>query len=238
MSDDSIHPRIVDQTTKNLGLARRFLAEAFENDAIVDEIPSGTKLVLIPLEDPELAQMNFELAVRQMMQGERVAMRLVGGLTPEAEAWKAADVRNIFVHEIKFPDKELHAGDVSIVWDQDRDTLLVNYFSDRELEVKWLDVGPHVKLQVDAHNYEIVGYLVSSFFQMEALHSSALLRAFRKAEIRPITDEELGNNDVAIVRRGETAFDNDEAAAVATAFLTILGPRRRSEDEERARETA
>ena len=238
MTDQPLHPRIVEQTTKNLALSRQFLDDVLEDDSVLDDIPEGTKLILIPLDDPELGQMNFEMAVHEMMQGHKVVMRRVGGLTPEAEAWRVADVRHLFMHEIKFPTTDLHASDVKIVWDQERDTLLVDYFSGRDIEVKWLEVGPHIMLRVDTQSHEIAGYLISSFFQLEALHSAALLRAFRMADIRAITDEELGNNDIAIVREGETPFDDNEAAAVATAFLTILAPPRKSGETPRMRDSA
>jgi hypothetical protein len=235
MSDQELSPLVVKQTTANLELTKRFVEELLDDPSGLDDVPEGSRIVLIPADDPELGQLNFETAVREMMQGRRVVMRLVGGLAPEAEAWKAADIRNIFMHEVKFPEKSLQASDVKIVWDQSRDTLLVDFFADRQFDVKWLPLGRHIMLRVETSNHEIVGYRISSFFQLDALRSLALLRAFRKAEIRPITDQELGEGELEIVRQADSEFDDGEAAAVATAFLTVLDPRRRRPDPEQSR---
>jgi hypothetical protein len=236
MTEHPIERRVAEQTAKNLDLTKRFIDKLLEDDSALDDVPAGTRLVLISPDDPEQASRNFELAVREMMHGRRVAMRLVGGLTPELEAWRQSDVRNIFMHEIRFPTKGLHAEGVRLVYDQPRDTLLVDYFDWQRSPVRLVEISPNVILRIEEETYEIVGYLLASFLQREALRSPALIRALRKAEMRSLTDEELG--DVEIVRGGEEPFDDDEAAAVATAFLTTLAPRRLPVERRRDRDSA
>jgi hypothetical protein len=136
------------------------------------------------------------------------------------------------MHEVRFPSEAMHAGDVRMVYDQSRDTLMVDHFGGRR--TGWLlPVSPHVMLRIDPENHEIVGYVVASYLQAEAFQSPVLVRALRKAEFRPITDEELG--DIEIVRSGETPFDDDEAADVASQFIRMITPRR---GDSRARESA
>lgn len=227
MSERAIPPRIAEQTTKNLALARQFLAEILDDTAILDSLAEETRLVLVPSGDDELACMNFELAVRELFHGIPVAIQRVGGPTPEAEAWHAADQRHLHMHEVRFPTADLHAGDVKIVYDQGRDTLLVDYFNGQRTDVLGLEVAPHIILRIDRTSHEIVGYLIASYLQSEAYRSPVIARALRKAAFRPITAEELG--DIDIVRQGETPFDDDEAAAVASEFIRWITPRRQGD---------
>jgi hypothetical protein len=223
MTDQPTDRRIVEQTTRNLALAEQFLADVLADESILDSVPEEARIVLVPSEgDPELGRMNFEMAVREMMHGRPVVIQRVGGLTPEAKAWRATDKRQILMHEVRFPTAAMHADDVRIVFDQARDTLLVDYFGGRR--IGWpLPVTPHVMLRIDPENHEVVGYLIASYLQAEAFRSPVLARALRKAEFRPITDEELG--DIEIMRSGKTPFDDDEAADVASAFIHMITPR-------------
>lgn len=231
MSEQYISPRIAEQTTKNLALARRFLAEVLEDEEILDAIPEEARIVLVPADDPDLARMNFEMAVSDMFHGRPVALQLVGGLRPEVDAWRAADRRHLLMHEIRFPTRPLHAADVAIVYDQPHDTLMVNFAPERHADVLGLEVAPHIILRIDSESYEIVGYLIASYLQAEAHRSPTLARALRKAEFRSLTPEELG--DVEIVRQSDTPFDNDEAAAVASDFVRWITPRRSNEGRTR-----
>jgi hypothetical protein len=82
MGEQQIPPRIVEQTTKNLALARRFFAAVLEDETILDVIPEDARIVLVPANDPELARMNLELAVSDLIHGHPVAIRLVDSSRP------------------------------------------------------------------------------------------------------------------------------------------------------------
>jgi hypothetical protein len=232
MSEPPIHPRIVEQTSKNFALARQFLAEMLDDPAQFDAVPEASRVILIPSDDDELAGMNVALAVQEMFRGNAVTLQRVGGPSPEAEAWRAVDQRHLLMHDVRFPTAELLASEVKIVYDQTRDTLLVDYFNGKRADFLWLEISPHIILRIDRVSHEIVGYLIASYLQSEAYRSPVIARALRKASFRSITDEELG--DIAIVQHEETPFDDDEAAAVASEFIRWITPRSsRSADRKR-----
>ena len=228
MSEQQIPPRIAEQTTKNLALARRFLAEVLEDEAILDAIPEEARIVLVPADDPELARMNFEMAVSDMFHGRPVVIQLVGGLRPEVEAVAGSRSTSLVDARDSVSDQ------ASSRRRRHRRLRPVARHADGELrsrdvdaEVFGLDVAPHIILRIDPENYEIVGYLIASYLQAEAHRSPTLARALRKAEFRSLTPEELG--DVEFVRQSDTPFDDDEAAAVASDFVRWITPRRSNE---------
>jgi len=55
-----------EQVLKNLGLAESFLHDVIDAPTILDGIPDGTTIVLIPEDDMELAGANME-AARQLI---------------------------------------------------------------------------------------------------------------------------------------------------------------------------
>lgn len=50
------------QTTENIKLARDFLRQVLEDDTILDRIPTGSRIVLLPANNPELEAMNRTMA--------------------------------------------------------------------------------------------------------------------------------------------------------------------------------
>ena len=52
--EDAANERI----RKNLELTRRFMRAIFDDPAILDTIPDGASVILIPDDDPELAEAN------------------------------------------------------------------------------------------------------------------------------------------------------------------------------------
>ena len=51
-------------TEKNMTLSFEFERYLLENPELLDEIPSGAEVVLLPKDDPELYQINLESAQR------------------------------------------------------------------------------------------------------------------------------------------------------------------------------
>lgn len=68
---------------RNLSLASEFLQAVLDDPALVEQIPDGVTLVLIPNDDPELARFNLDLGWKAVLAGEDVYFRHVrGAATP------------------------------------------------------------------------------------------------------------------------------------------------------------
>ena len=62
---------------RNLALAGQFLQAVLDDPALVEQIPDGATLVLIPDDDPELARFNLDLGWKAVLAGEDVYFRHV-----------------------------------------------------------------------------------------------------------------------------------------------------------------
>jgi Family of unknown function (DUF5647) len=65
------------QVVKNLELGRRHSLSIFEDPSLLDDIPDGITLILIPDDDEELAKANMEMMVGAVRSGRDVLVRLV-----------------------------------------------------------------------------------------------------------------------------------------------------------------
>jgi hypothetical protein len=65
------------QVVKNLELGRHFTLSIFEDPFLLDDIPDGITLILIPDDDEELAKANMEMMVGVVRSGRDVLVRLV-----------------------------------------------------------------------------------------------------------------------------------------------------------------
>jgi len=54
---------------KNLELSEAFLRQLLKNSSVVEGIPEGANLLLLPLDDPEVFQANLEQLVTLKAQG-------------------------------------------------------------------------------------------------------------------------------------------------------------------------
>ena len=54
---------------KNLELSEAFLRQLLKNSSVVEGIPEGANLILLPLDDPEVFQANLEQLVTLKAQG-------------------------------------------------------------------------------------------------------------------------------------------------------------------------
>jgi hypothetical protein len=61
-------------TRKNLDLLNEFMQFAFETPAILDEIPPGAELIILPENDPELYKANQETLQALKHQGKSCAV--------------------------------------------------------------------------------------------------------------------------------------------------------------------
>lgn len=193
MDQLALDEKTVEQTTKNIELVSRLIDELIDGTAELNAEAQNTPLILMPVDDPELARVNFEMSLRAVERGESVRLHLVGKHPVDAEAWKAMDIHSIQVTELRphWPDVPPLPDNIRLVYDKSRDALLITFKPRRRRFVSVL-VNPNVAVQVDPKTHEVSGYLIVSFLQMIAPQSPTLISAFRKAQFRRITERELG----------------------------------------------
>ncbi|MGH2534596.1 MAG: DUF5647 family protein [Thermomicrobiales bacterium] len=71
-----------DVVEKNIALTFDFLRAQITDPALVDEIPDGATLILLPIEAPGMIEANIEIGLASLRRGENVYFRYV----PEAPA--------------------------------------------------------------------------------------------------------------------------------------------------------
>jgi len=195
MSDETIPRDLAEMTTKNLDLAGRVLQEILADPDILDEIPDGATVVPMPFDDRELAEHNLALATAHGEAGKNVVLWRVDVPEPDVPAWRSTEIRAFSTHFFKphWPQTVVpEPGDLLIVYDRDRDVLLVDFFGGKR-EAVGLPFKPLVALRVDPANDEVVGYLLSGFLEVMAQREPRLVTTIRRAELRAITPEEFAN---------------------------------------------
>src|SRR5215211_1618806 len=98
MSDETIPRDLAEMTTKNFDLAGQFLQEILADPDILDEIPDGATVVLMPHGDTDLSEHNFSLAMREGDAGKNVLIRRVGVPEPDVPAWRSTEILNFKTH--------------------------------------------------------------------------------------------------------------------------------------------
>ncbi|MBL7073651.1 hypothetical protein ISS37_00215 [candidate division KSB1 bacterium] len=73
---------------KNLDLFHEFMMYVLEKPDILDRIPKGAQLVILPEDDPELCQKNLEIVRKRKEEGQTVVT--VKMLTPKRVVPKIA----------------------------------------------------------------------------------------------------------------------------------------------------
>jgi hypothetical protein len=68
---------IEEQTRRSLELSRRWAKAILEDPDLLDEIPDGCDLELLPDDDLELAELNVELGLAALRRGFNVYFRHV-----------------------------------------------------------------------------------------------------------------------------------------------------------------
>lgn len=75
----------------NLDLLNEFMKYAFDHPQILDKIPSGAEVVILPLDNPDLMQENMKMAEIHMKAGKQVMwvkFRTPEPVAPELELMK------------------------------------------------------------------------------------------------------------------------------------------------------
>lgn len=218
---EHMSPERAQRTTRNIALVGRFIEEILEDDDVLAGVPADASLILVPIDDPDLARDNLELALRAANRGERVRLQLVGRQPVDAPAWRPYDIGGFDLTEVRphFPPEPPAATDVSIVYDQPHDTLLVDLAGGRRHGVS-IPVNQYLAIRIDPETHELTGYLMASFLQVGAAQSPILAAALRKAQFRAITDAELGGLEIA--GTSTDGLSDDEAIAVVTELSRLI----------------
>lgn len=59
---------------KNLDLLNEFMKYAFDHPEILDQVPSGGEVVILPDDDPAVMQQNMKIAEKQRQSGKDVVL--------------------------------------------------------------------------------------------------------------------------------------------------------------------
>ena len=59
---------------ENLDLLNEFMKYAFDHPQILDKIPSGAEVVILPLDDPDLMRENKKMAEIHIKAGKQVVL--------------------------------------------------------------------------------------------------------------------------------------------------------------------
>ncbi len=185
-----LDPARVEQTTKNIRLAGRFVREILADPSLLQRIPSETTLVLMPTDDPKLAWENFGLAEQLAGEIENVRLRPVGLPGPEAAAWRNAEMDTIEVKALR-PRWAVPLEDPIIAYDRERDVLLVD-FSRGQRRGMAGPLNAYALLLVQLETQEAFGYVVPDFLRRVVPERPQMGELLRFAELRSIDPDELG----------------------------------------------
>ncbi|HEY7031009.1 MAG TPA: DUF5647 family protein [Thermomicrobiales bacterium] len=224
MSDESVPRDIAEQTTKNLALLGRFLREALNEPALLDRIPDDSMVVLMPSDDPEFARRNLGLITRAMESGKNVVIQRVGVPLLDIPAWRANERTTI---ETKMLSPRWPAvvapepGDLVIVYDRDRDILLVDFFGLRR-QGMGVPITAEAAARVDIDVQEVVGYLLVGFLDRVVLAAPHLTSLLRIAEFRAVTIDELGGLVPPPVSKPGPGTERETAESLANEFSRLI----------------
>jgi len=195
MSDETRGEEYADaaQTTANIRLAGRFLREIVDDPAILDTLPDDATVVLLPEGDPDLAGANLNLALRLAeRETPNIRLRRVGGAVPEAERWRQVDRRDFSVRNvsIRWPN-DLDPRTLLTVYDRERDVLLLDLTGEGRHGIA-VRRGSFAAVLADVDAGMAFGYLIPRFLSHAIRHAPDLALLLAVAELRPLSDAELG----------------------------------------------
>lgn len=217
-----IDPLTAEMTARNIRLTGRFIAEILETPEILDGIPDDATVVLLPPDDPELAQYNSHMMPALADAEVDVHVFMVDQVRPDLSQWYpnhhwTQQFRNLEPH---WPATVAPgSGDLQVIYDRERDVLRVDFFGGRRLGigVPWR-TGTALLIDPDA-NDEIVGYFIGHFLEVAAQRAPQLITTLRMAEFRSLTVEELGGLvPPPAPEAGGNRTEQEKAGSLATEF--------------------
>lgn len=93
-SVDAVDAAVIETANKNLDLACKFGLAIIADPSMLDDIPNGSQLVLLPDDDPALVETNIESGFKAVRAGRDVYFRRVrvADFPPVPELPEAAKV--------------------------------------------------------------------------------------------------------------------------------------------------
>lgn len=214
-------------TSANLALAARFIDEYLDDPDRFGDIPDGAAVVMLPPDDPVVATANLAIADRFAADGRRVVLARIGLPAPDHPAWEGATQRSLEVRSIR-PRwaSNLDPGHAAVVYDADRDVLLVDLAGGRR-RGRALPVSAALAVLVDIEPQEAFGYVVPGFLAHAVRRAPRLAQILSLAALRSLSPEELGGldvpaSDLAAVSTAPTAAADSEAIDAFVRDIELL----------------
>jgi len=159
-----IDPVVAVQTTKNLELARRAVAEALANLDAAESGPDDAGLILIPYDDPVLGVLNLGLANTSAAAGNSVRLQRVGVPAPDAPGERERRALDGHAAHLrpKWPAAAARA-DLVPAYDPDDDHLVIDFFDGARRPDAVLLMNRSVLLLIDTAAEEAVGLWIPNF---------------------------------------------------------------------------
>lgn len=224
LPDAAIDRVTAEQTTKNLALLERFMNEALADPVLLDRIPNGATIIFLPVDDPELARQNFSRALARAQAGKQVVLQVVGLPRPDAPAWQPSQIGTLALEMLtpRWPAQLVpEPGDLTIIYDRERDILLVDYFGLRQTALA-IPLSGGVALRIDRQDPEVVGHILVGFLSDLVERAPHLASVLRRAEFRALTDEELGGLIPPPAPQATTANERQAAEALANELPRLI----------------
>jgi hypothetical protein len=157
-NDETIHRATAAHTTQNIGLAGRLLRQMLADPELLDDIPDGANLIVLPYDDPATTLRNVAQALRLSARGETVLLRRINGPTRETERTLARLT----------PD--IDRGNLLLSVDVATGTMTFDFSGlDSDRQLAWFPIGESIALLVDHLTRDVVGYRVPDAL-LEHLH--------------------------------------------------------------------
>lgn len=152
------HPHVIEQTERNIDLAFQLLDDAIDDDEVLDAIPDGGTLVLLPYDSPTLTLRNLAMASRLAVAGTTVYLRRVGA---PPDGGSGLDFGRVAAKAIRWAIP-VDLGDRLMMEKNPIADTVVFDFTGAGRERNLYPVGTGISLLVDLSSLDAVGYSISA----------------------------------------------------------------------------
>jgi hypothetical protein len=170
------------------------------NPSLLDDIPDSAGVVVMPVDDPELAQQNLMLALQMAEHGETVVLQRVGIPPSRIPTWATAEQRSFVLQPIAptWPAQPPNSSqrNWAIMYDHGRDELVVDLY-DRGRPSIGIPKNDLIGVWMEQETQEIVGYVMYHFLESIAPRAPRLIGFLRNATLIGIDETEIGQLGVA-----------------------------------------
>ncbi|MDQ3692458.1 MAG: hypothetical protein M3464_02355 [Chloroflexota bacterium] len=205
---------------KNIDLAFAFVREVIADPTRLDDIPSsGSIVVILPPDDPDLAATNLAIAERLAADGKTVIVKQVGVAPITDEGWERLNAKLPAWAPVWATDVAPEAA--TVVYDQQRDALLVDLAGGRRHGWGW-PLNDLVYLLLDDETEEAFAYLIPHFLSNVVARVPELTKIMAVADLRPLSDGERGHLQVLEMPSANGAEGTHSATALREARADFL----------------